>query len=339
MRFRIKKRRLIGIALVICSFIYLKIATRNEASRIYLPLSKAQQTAPQLLNHSQLLEDVKTLSSPKYEGRRTGSPGNKRAQQFILARFRDFKLQPVGASFLQKFSFVHHSIKGLVLPSRKFKQFFPDATNLMASVAGVKKRSSFIVLSAHYDHVGIRNGVLYPGADDNASGVATVLSCAKYFSEHPPVHSLLFALFDAEELDLEGSEAFFKNLPVEKKQIALNINLDMVSHNDKNQIFASGTYHNPFLKQYVFNAQKHSTVTVLLGHDRPMYRAGFVEDWTGSSDHGPFHDHDIPFLYFGVEDHEDYHQPSDTFENINEKFFVGASEMILQTLLECDQRL
>jgi len=70
-----------------------------------------------------------------------------------------------------------------------------------------------------------------------------------------------------------------------------------------------------------------------------MVQAGFVEDWTESSDHAPFHKNGIPFLYFGVEDHEDYHQPSDTFEHINQDFFIRVSEMILQTVLLLDRNI
>ena len=67
--------------------------------------------------------------------------------------------------------------------------------------------------------------------------------------------------------------------------------------------------------------------------------AGMVEDWTNQSDHGPFHEAGIPFLYFGVEDHPDYHQPTDTPDKIDPAFFRGVVEMVLDTLLALDAAL
>jgi hypothetical protein len=330
----------VGIALVLSAFVYLKITTKIEEKKIYNSAPNSTKAiSSDLLDHAQLLSDVRTLSSAEYEGRRTGTTGNKKAQAFLLQRLDELKLQPLEGSFTRKFSFVHHSIKGIVSPSRKFKQDFSDATNLIASIAGVKEPSRYLVLSAHYDHLGTRDHVLYPGADDNASGVATVLACAKYFAGHRPERSILFIFFDAEELGLKGSESFFQHLPLKKERLLLDINLDMVSHNNQNQIFVAGTYHSPFLKPYAEQIQSTSKVHVLMGHDRPMARAGFVDDWTEASDHGPFHKAGIPFLYFGVEDHEDYHQPTDTFDHINQNFYVNVSETVLQTAILLDHRL
>jgi hypothetical protein len=79
-------------------------------------------------------------------------------------------------------------------------------------------------------------------------------------------------------------------------------------------------------------------VPVHLGHDRPTYLTGLIGDWTNASDHGAFHDIGIPFLYFGVEDHEDVHQPTDTSDRIDPRFLAASAETVLTTLLMADAR-
>jgi Zn-dependent M28 family amino/carboxypeptidase len=192
------------------------------------------------------------------------------------------------------------------------------------------------VLSAHFDHLGIRDGVMYPGADDNASGVAVMLGIAEYCKKTPFTHTVIFAAFDAEELGLQGAQAFVATPPVPLDRIALNINLDMVSRNDKRELFASGTYQWPQLKAPLEAVAKRAPITLLFGHDKPMAIAGGVEDWTNQSDHGPFNSAKIPFVYFGVEDHADYHKPTDTADKIDRGFFVDVAETILDGVLALD---
>jgi Zn-dependent M28 family amino/carboxypeptidase len=71
---------------------------------------------------------------------------------------------------------------------------------------------------------------------------------------------------------------------------------------------------------------------VVFGHDRPFVRAAGVEDWTGSSDHSPFHEAGIPFLYFGVEAHPDYHKPTDTVDRISRPFFSEVVDLVIATI-------
>jgi Zn-dependent M28 family amino/carboxypeptidase len=125
---------------------------------------------------------------------------------------------------------------------------------------------------------------------------------------------------------------------VPKERIALDINLDMVSRNDKREIFVAGTYHYPDLKPVLEDVARRAPITVLFGHDKPVTIAGGVEDWTNQSDHGPFHDAKIPFVYFGVEDHADYHKPTDTADKIDRGFFVDVAETILDSVLALDRQ-
>jgi len=292
------------------------------------PAQPAAAAAPHRIDADRLFSDVSALSAPTMEGRRTGTAGNKLAQQFITERFRELKLQPPAGwtDFAQKFSFV--------LSGRGGSVAYPDATNLVGMVAGTSSPEQFLIVSAHYDHLGQRNGQTYRGADDNASGVAALLQVAAYVAAHPPRHSVLFAAFDAEEEGLQGAKYFVKHPPVDLKRIALVVNLDMVSRNDKGVIFASGTAFDPSLKDLVGKAAAGRQLTVKLGHDRRGV-AG-EDDWTQQSDQGAFHDAGVKTLYFGVEDHADYHKPGDTADKIPRPFYGEVVELVLQTVLDAD---
>ena len=113
--------------------------------------------------------------------------------------------------------------------------------------------------------------------------------------------------------------------------------MDMISTNFEDELYAVGTYHYPFLKDFVETGTEGSRINVLFGHDSPDLPPG--DDWTMSSDHGPFHVKGIPFIYFGVEDHPHYHQPSDVFENINPEFYVEAVRTILSFMIHADKNL
>ena len=114
----------------------------------------------------------------------------------------------------------------------------------------------------------------------------------------------------------------------------MNMNMDMVSRNDSNEIYATGIYHYPFLKKYVDSIQPFTTVHIRFGHDGEQPGS---QDWTNQSDHYSFHQNHIPYLYFGVEDHPDYHRPTDTFNKVNKSFYFHVCTMITAVAALLDQ--
>ncbi|CAM4226763.1 Peptidase family M28 [Pedobacter westerhofensis] len=261
----------------------------------------------------QLLKDVQTLSSDTFEGRKTGTKGAELARNYISKRFKEIGLKsfPLLNTYQQPFSF-----SGIDDPKIQGK-------NIIGYLPG--SSSKVIVISAHYDHLGVINGKIFNGADDNASGVAGMLKIAAHFAKSKPNYTLIFAAFDAEEFGRKGSEYFVNHLPIDIKRIKLNINLDMISHNDKGELYATGTYKNPQLRNYIVTT--NPDLKILFGHDNPKLG---VDDWTEQSDQAAFNNKNIPFVYFGVEDHKDYHKSTDTFENINQEFFINAANSILE---------
>ncbi len=269
----------------------------------------------------QLIEDLKFLSSDEMKGRNTGTPESEAARNYVLKRFKESGIKPVADNYLQKFSFADRSDSSL------------DGVNIVGLIKGKVEPNKYIVITAHYDHVGVREGEIYNGADDNASGTSALFAIGKYFNKNSPDHSIIFVAFDAEERGLQGARYFVDNLPVKHEEILLNINMDMIARSDKGELYAAGTFHYPNLKPYLDQVKKIAPVKLLFGHDDPKLGR---DDWTSQSDHGAFHRKKIPFIYFGVEDHKDYHKPTDDFENIQPEFYVKSVETILEAVISFD---
>ena len=281
----------------------------------------AQAPASSRIDADRLMTDVAKLASAEMEGRLTGSAGSQRARAMILERFAQLQLRPVNGSYEQPFSFTrargNQSLEGV---------------NLIGVVPGThsQDRSHYAVISAHYDHLGVRNGQIFPGADDDASGVTAMLALAGWFAKHPTRQSLAFVAFDGEEQGLQGSKHFVAHPLFPLANISVVVNLDMVGRGDKNELFVVGTRYTPELRATVEEAAKGHRIVVRFGHETPGVPG--EQDWTQSSDHGPFHSAGRPFLYFGVEDHADYHKPTDTADKIRRAFFVDATDVILETI-------
>ncbi|HUG28331.1 MAG TPA: M20/M25/M40 family metallo-hydrolase [Gemmatimonadales bacterium] len=271
-----------------------------------------------------MVDALYVLAADSMEGRQTGTPGNERARRFLLAQLRGIGVAPLGGSFEHPFDFTTR--QGAAM----------QGINLLAVVRGTVEPERYIVLSAHFDHVGVRDGEIYNGADDNASGTAAVLEIARRLRAAPPRHSVILALFDAEEMGLRGAAAFVESPPVPRESIMLNLNMDMVSRSEEGLLWAVGTSHYPQLKPVIEAVAAQAPVTLRMGHDTVSDTPGY--DWTFSSDHGPFHRAGIPFLYFGVEDHEGYHKPSDDAEAITPEFYLNAVETVWRVFRMVDSR-
>ncbi len=269
-----------------------------------------------------LLEDVKYLASDGLEGRSADRESMQLARDYVERRFRESGLEPIGSRYKQEFLITRRNAAPLA------------GVNYIGQIKGKKRADKYIVITAHYDHDGIRDGQIYNGADDNASGTAALFAIAKYFKKKRPDHSLIFVAFDAEEKGLQGARHFVGNLPVAKDAIVLNVNMDMLSRSDKGELYAAGTFHYPQFKPALERAQKKSAIKFLLGHDDPKLGR---DDWTFQSDHGAFHREKIPFIYFGVEDHKDYHQPTDDFVNIQPEFYIRSVETVIEAVKALDQ--
>jgi len=259
-----------------------------------------------------LIDDLRVLSAPDMEGRKLGSAGNAKARAMIVERFRQLGLSSYGGSFEQPIIWRN-----------------TPCTNVVGYLPGTTNPGRTILFTAHYDHIGTRNGQINPGADDNASGSAALLQLAAWLKVHPPAHTVVFCLFDGEEAGLYGSQAFVATPPAALPLASIDVvlNLDMIAQGTKGRIFVGGTSYTAALKPHLLAAFSASTVKVI-----PDF-----ETYNNASDQYPFMQRGIPFLFFNVGDDDPYyHTPQDTFENIPQVFYWAALEAILDTFLRLD---
>uniref|UniRef100_B0T609 Peptidase M28 n=1 Tax=Caulobacter sp. (strain K31) TaxID=366602 RepID=B0T609_CAUSK len=294
------------------------------SAALALMLSGSAHAAPKPGVHA--LDDVRILSADDMEGRGIGTPGGAKARAYIVKRFGQIGLNPQGASFERPFTF-------------KPKSFGKDITgvNLVARIRGTSSSDKVLVVSAHYDHLGVRKGEVYNGADDNASGVAGLLAVAEAFKARPPRHTVLIVAFDGEESGLRGAKAFVAEPPVPLATIGLNVNFDMISKNAKGELYVSGAGPQPWLKPVLEGVAKAAPVKLKLGHDTDA--EGKQNNWTQQSDQGPFALAGVPWVYFGVEDHPEYHKPTDDFATVPRDFFKSAVTTVVAATRALDDDL
>jgi hypothetical protein len=202
---------------------------------------------------------------------------------------------------------------------------FRDVEHRPPNVVGVLEgsdptlRGTYIVFSAHMDHVGVgvpdaQGDSIYNGADDNASGTAAVLELARAFASLPirPARSLLFLTVSGEEKGLLGSAHFADNPTVPRGAIVANINLDMIGRNAPDSIVAIGMDYSSLGPAALQVAAARPELRLTVSDDLwPEQRFFF------RSDHFSFARHEIPALFFFAGVHEDYHRPGDVAERID----------------------
>jgi Zn-dependent M28 family amino/carboxypeptidase len=279
----------------------------------------------------QMAIHLKVLSSDEFRGRETQSVGNKKAQDYIRSTLYNDSVKPFNHSYKHSFIFSRYREKH-------------QGTNVIAMSIGSEVPEKYIVLSAHYDHIGQKGQKIFNGADDNASGTAALLALAKVVTAYPLKHSVIFLFTDAEEIGLKGAKAFVEQNPSIIDQTKLNINIDMIAGSQTSKtlhVFSKkmSDIITPETGQRLKLIQRHSGIKVKKGF-RLSGRAGSQNrNWSNASDHGAFYRKGIPFMYFGVGEHENYHKHTDTYENVNISLFFGAAQSIYQQLIYIDENI
>lgn len=268
------------------------------------------------------LEDVRILSADDMGGRGIETAGGAKARAYIAGRFAELGLKVVE----QPFTFVR---------KRDGKEV--HGVNLIVRVQGEQPAGQVIVVTAHYDHLGTRDGVIYNGADDNASGVAGLLAVAENLSLAQPRHTIILVALDGEESGLRGARAFIEAPPAPLETIALNVNFDMLAKNAKGELYAAGGSTQPWVKTLLEIMVPNAPVSLKLGHDTGPLDS--FDNWTMQSDHGSFAKAGIAWVYFGVEDHPEYHKPTDDLATIPQDFFRKAVDTVVYAVRVFDNQL
>lgn len=274
---------------------------------------------------------AKAFSADELAGRAPGTEASTKARGMIIDRFEKLGVLPVNGTFEHVFlygPFVNPETGEEAVPNK-------PGTNVMGVIKGTSESRLVMVVTAHYDHLGVKGDEIYNGMDDNASGVTGLLAAAEYFTENAPQHDVMLVAFDAEEDGFGGARDFISNPPLPLERIAFNLNFDMISRGDNELLWASGAAHWPALKPLIEGVAADAPVTIKMGFDEGEGR----EDWTMLSDHMVFFRAGIPHLYLGVEDHADYHKPSDTFDKVNQDWFLRALDTVVAVAAAADARL
>ena len=267
----------------------------SPSARAY-PLRAPLAPLPSAFSEGRLKGDVLALASVE-GGRAPGTPGHSQAAGHIEKAFKAAGLKPfAGKSF-------------------RAPQDRPGKNNLLGVAEGTLKKDEYLVLCAHYDHLRAGDGGIFPGADDNASGVAVLLELARHYARRPPARSVLFAAFDGEEAGRQGSKEFVAGLPAEfRAKVNAALNFDTVGRLGSGKILALGS------------GSSDKWVHILRG-------AGFVTGYDyaaaedlDSSDQASFIEAGVPALQFFSGAHADYHKSTDTADKIDWRGLVKIAE-------------
>ena len=284
---------------------------------------------------NKIKEDVAILADDKFEGRQTGTEGEKAAASYLVKRFEELGLQPKGTEgYLQAFNF---KPKTNPHDEVKFTSVAEDSTVIGTNVIGFidNKADQTIVIGAHYDHLGYggesslfreEEKAIHNGADDNASGVALMLNLASKLknTNTNTSNNYLFLAFSGEEMGLLGSNYFVKNATIPKEKINYMINMDMVGRMKVDSTLAVyGTGTSPMFKQ---------TLTA----NNNSFKLIENESGVGPSDHTSFYLGDMPVLHFFTGQHEDYHKPGDDSEKLNYDGMNLISNYIFEVITDLD---
>lgn len=276
-----------------------------------------------------VLKHLLYLSSDRLQGRKIGTMGGKLSQDYIVNQLTKSNVKPLGAQYLAPFT-----ITGL------FKA--TQGKNVVGFIEGTEFPDKFIVISAHFDHIGGRGNSIYNGADDNASGTSALLFYANKLQQAPLRYSVILLFTDGEEVNLNGAKAFIAQNTTLLANIVLNINLDMIAGDatTKSLRYISRGLTELLGEQQALALQQQGyAVRLKKGFRQHSVGGNKKVKWQVASDHGVFYRHKIPFIYYGVGCHKNYHQTSDTYENINSAFFIAAVDNIYHQILFIDQNL
>jgi Zn-dependent M28 family amino/carboxypeptidase len=235
------------------------------------------------------------------------------------------------------------------VPSEFMKSWsgtLPDSENILAFIEGTEKPNEIIVISAHYDHVGTKNGVVYNGADDDGSGTVAVMEIAEAFlqakkSGNSPKRSVLFLHVTGEEHGLWGSKYYSENpiFPIENTVVDLNI--DMIGRSDKenegkNYVYVIGSEMlSKELKKINENAnQLTNKLELNYKYDDPNDK----ERLYYRSDHYNFAKKGIPVAFFFDGIHADYHKPTDDLDKIDYPLLAKRAQLVFATAWELANR-
>ncbi|KAA3624069.1 MAG: peptidase M28 [Flavobacterium sp.] len=291
------------------------------------------------ITSEELKTHLYTFAGDKMEGRMTGTDGQKLAAEYLRNFYMDQGIQ----SPIEENNY-YQTIPASYL-GRRIKT---DSENVVAFIKGSEKPDEIIVLSAHYDHVGMReNGDIYNGADDDGSGTVALLEIAEAFQQavrdgNGPKRSILFLHVTGEEIGLYGSKYYTENPIFPLENTVCNLNTDMIGRIDPNKT-GGGDYvyliGSDKLSQDLHDVSEAVNDTYIqLELDYKFNDENDPNRFYYRSDHYNFAKNNIPVIFYFNGVHEDYHKPTDTPDKIEYELLAKRARLIFQTAWEVANR-
>jgi len=264
------------------------------------PSKNSLDDAINAISKEELKKDLYYLASDELKGRMTGEQGNVQAAEFIKKRLIEYELQ---------------------VEYQPFNAGGRATNNVIGWLEG-ENTNEIVVVGAHFDHLGMKNGGIYNGADDNASGTVAVIQMAKAFSllKDELKRTVVFQLYSGEEMGLLGSQYYCNNPTFPRKNPNIKnhifmLNLDMIGYMDNGQDYANffRTAHNTNYANTSFDLLQ---IREELNQKYPFAKA-ITKTGGGGSDHQSFSNKGVPTLWLFTGTHSNYHRTTDTAEKIN----------------------
>lgn len=291
------------------------------------------------ITSEELKKHLYIVASDEMEGRDTGSEGQKKAGRYLIEHY-----QKMGISHPKSMKDYYQIVPKEALNGRRGS--LPESENILAFIEGSEKPEEIIVISAHYDHIGISNGEINNGADDDGSGTVALLEIAQAFqmakkNGNGPKRSILFLHVTGEEHGLLGSKYYADNPIFPMANTVVDLNIDMIGRCDpgncgKDYVYVIGSEMlSSELKKINEQANKE-TVNLELNYkyddpndkDRLYYR----------SDHYNFAKNGVPVIFYFDGIHEDYHKPTDTPDKIDYVALRKRTQLVFATAWELANR-
>ena len=309
----------------------------NQPSDSLIITGEIATTFANTITTADLKKHLYIIASDDFEGRETGEPGQKKAAEYLKNFYIEHSIaSPYGGSdYFQS------------IPTEHLRPGLKPSENVIAFIEGNEKPHEIIVVSAHYDHLGMRNGKIYNGADDDGSGTVAILEIAEAFQNavekgKGPKRSILFLHVTGEEKGLLGSKYYttFPVFPLEKT--VANLNIDMIGRVD-----AAHTNNPNFV--YLIGSDKLSSELHKLSEEINSRFTKLELDYSFNSDDDPnryyyrsdhyhFAKNNIPIIFYFNGTHADYHRSSDTPDKINYEILAKRTQLIFYTAWEIANR-
>ena len=294
------------------------------------------------ISESDLKTHLTIVASDEMQGRDTGSAGQKKAGNYLISQYQKNDIPfPKGAeNYYQK-------IPAAFL-NAKSKDNLPDSENIWAFIEGSEKPEEIVVVSAHYDHIGMVDGEIFNGADDDGSGTVALLEIAKAFQKakkegNGPKRSILFLHVTGEEHGLHGSRFYSENPLFPLKNTVADVNIDMIGRRDdlhkdsNNYIYLIGS---DYLSTELYDiCESQNAKFVNLNLDYKFNDRKDPNRFYYRSDHYNFARKGIPvvFLFNGV--HADYHQKTDEVDKIEFDALIKRAKLAFGIAWELANRV